>query len=271
VKKLITMVCMVLALNLAGCNLFQRSEAVRVQKQRDAANKYAAGNWMERRDAVREITAYRGKDKNDLIIGTLLMAAMDPYDAVRIEAVKGLARVKIDGSLPMIKTIAADDSEKNANVRWYAIRALRGFKDPSIGDIYIKGLASSDWLIREASARGIVLIDDAAVSSAMVPHILKAINDPSSSVSLTALRGVKTRDPRLYSAIVEKLNTCSEYDISRLQACMTALDGYRLDPKTKEKVINLLFHNDMTVRILALRTLKKDKVLKTIEAGKIKP
>jgi HEAT repeat protein len=271
VKKLIPIACIALALTLAGCSLFQRSEAARVQKQRDAANKFAGGNWMERRDAVREIITYLGKDKNDLIIGTLMAAAADSYDAVRIEGVKGLAKIKTEGACATLKKIAVDDSEKNSNVRWYAIRALRGFKDSSIGDIYVKGLSSDDWLIREASARGIVSIDDAALSAALVPHIVRAINDPNSSVSLAALRGVKVKDPRLYTAIVDRLNGCSEYDISRMEACLASLDGYRLDQKTKEKVINLLIHNDMTVRILALRVLKKDKVLTTIDAGKIKP
>jgi HEAT repeat protein len=249
----------ILTLYLAGCNLFQRSELIRVQKQRSAANKYVAGNWMERRDVVREIVKYFGQDKNDLIIGTLLVASKDPYSDVRIEAVKGLAIIKSEKALDVIKKIASDD--KDGNVRWYAIKELRSFKDPSIAEIYIKGLGSNDWLIREESIKGALTMDDAIIKVKMIPYIIKAINDTSSNVVYTALQKVKTKDARLYQAIANKFNSCSDYNYSLLEASLIALNGYRLDTKTREKVINLLVHDNTHIRLLALRVLKKDKIL----------
>jgi hypothetical protein len=247
------------AMLMAACSILQKPEIVRIQKQRSAANKYAAGNWMDRRDAVRDIIKYLGKDKNDLIVGTLVVASQDNSPAVRIEAVQGLARVKSEKTASVVKKLAAD--EKEHNVRWYALKALRFINDPSSWEIYVKGLVSEDWLIREESIRGILAINDAVVAEKMAPYIIRAINDPRTSVAITALQNLERKDSRLYPAIVKKFESCNEYSYSLLGASLTALDGYRLDPKTKEKVINLLVHDSADIRILALRVLKKDQVL----------
>jgi hypothetical protein len=260
-RKSMPILLFFLFLHLAGCNMFQRSELIRVQKQRSAANKYATGNWMDRRDAVKEIVTCLGHDKNDLVIGTLMVASRDPSPTVRIEAVKGLGILKTSAALEVLKKLASDDS--NGNVRWYALKELRTFKDPSLAEIYIKGLGSNDWLIREESVKGMLAMDDAIIKEKLIPYIIKAMHDTSSSVVYTTLHGVKIKDPRLYQAIVDKLNSCSPYHYSLLEASLIALEGYRLDPKTREKVINLLFHDSIHIRLLALRVLKKDKILST--------
>lgn len=260
-RKCMPFLLFFLFLHLAGCNMFQRSELIRVQKQRSAANKYATGNWMDRRDATKDIVTYLGHDKNDLIIGTLMVASRDPSPTVRIEAVKGLGILKTGPALEVLEKLASDDS--NGNVRWYAIKELRSFKDPSIAEIYIKGLGNDDWLIREESVKGMLSMDDAIIKEKLIPYIIKAINDPSSSVVYTTLHVVKIKDARLYHAIADKLNSCSLYNYSLLEASLIALEGYQLDPKTKEKVINLLFHDSIHIRLLALRILKKEKILMT--------
>lgn len=246
-----------LFLNLSGCSMFGKSELVRTQKQRSAANTYAGGGWMERRDAVREIVNYFGKDKNDLVIGTLLVAANDASPAVRIEAVEGLAKIRTKDAMDVVKKIAAD--ERQSNVRWYALRALGKAKDPSAAGLFIRGTRSGDWLIREESVRGMVALDDATIRAMCIPAIIKSMNDPSSSVALAALRGLTTKDPLLYRAIVERFNSCGPFDYSLLQATLTALEGYHLDAKTNEKVINLLVHHNTTIRLHALKVLKKQK------------
>lgn len=258
-KNRITSTLIIPALLLAGCSVFQKAEVVRIQKQRDMANKYASGNWMERRGAVREIVNYFGKEKNDLIIGTLLVAAQDPSSAVRIEAVTGLARIKSDQTIPIIKRMAT--IEKEGNVRWYALKALQTTGDPSRADIFMQGLESDDWLIREESVRGLTGMDEATIRARLIPSLVKAINDKSSSVAITALRTIAIKEERLYNAIAKRLVSCSPYDYSLLEASLTALNGYRLDPKTKEKVGNLLLHDNRTIRVLALRVLKKEKTI----------
>ena len=191
------------------------------------------------------------------------MAAQDPYTSIRIEALKGLARCKDKSTQAAIKKIAAD--EKSPDVRWYAVKALRVFKDPSDIDVFTKGLQSEDWLIREASIRGLLVLDDETIKKSLIPFIIQAINDPEASVALTALRRLKIKDGKLYRTIVDKFNSCNEYNYSLLMATLIALNGYKLDEKTKNKVINLLVHPNIKIRILALRVLKKDKMLTTLE------
>ncbi|MBN2159567.1 MAG: HEAT repeat domain-containing protein [Spirochaetes bacterium] len=258
-KERITYTLIITCLLLPGCGLFQKAEIVRIQKQREAANRYAGGNWMERRDAVRDIVNYFGKGKNDLVIGTLLVGAQDPHPSVRIEAVTGLARIKTEQTIPIIKHMASE--EKDGNVRWYALKALQSIDDPSRAEIFMKGLESDDWLIREESVRGITGMDELTIRARLIPSIVKAINDKSSSVALIALRTIKIKDDRLYSAITARLASCSPYDYSLLEASLIALRGYKLDPKIKEKVVNLLVHNNKTIRVLALRVLKKEKAI----------
>lgn len=262
----ITAHCLLLVLLTAGftgCAMFRKSDLVRIQKQRSAAKKYALGNWMDRRDAVREIVNYYGKEKNDLVIGTLMVASNDLSSAVRREAVEGLAKIGNKVAVNEIKKLASDEKEKN--VRWYALRALRTAKgtaeDPSAAGVYIRGTRSNDWLIREESVRGILAMDDAIIREKCIPTIIRLMKDPSSSVALTTFRELKTRDPLLYQAITGRFQACGEFDYSMLEATLTALDGYRLDQKTREKVIDLLVHHNTAIRLLALRVLKKDKTL----------
>ncbi len=255
----------VISAHLAGgCGLFQKSELVRTQKQRSAANKYAAGNWMERAEAVREIVRYIGPDKNDLIVGTLMVASGDPYQQVRMEAVKGLAIMKSQESLAMLRRIASEDPADN--VRWHALRELRGLGDAPAADIYIRALDSDDWLIREEAARGIISLDNTVIRERMIPHILRAMNDPDVNVVLAVLNNITFRDQRLYRAIADRIQ--GESDYSLLAAALKAANGYRLDEKTKEKVIDLLVHNNSRIRVLALRVLKSDRALVESEMKK---
>ncbi|HOT44583.1 MAG TPA: HEAT repeat domain-containing protein [Spirochaetota bacterium] len=263
VKNLALFLLFFFCIQPAGCGVFQKSDFVRVQKQREAALRYPGANWIERRDIVRAVVDYYGKDRNDLVIGILTYAAQDPQPAVRIEAVQSLAKIKSDRTLPLVKKTALED--RNDNVRWYAIRALRSFRDPSSADVFIRGLESRDWLIREESIKGICSLDDTTVRSRLIPFIIRALNDPSTSVMLTTLRWIRTRDDRLYAAISEKLRNATEYNYSLIQASLLALRGYQLDSKTKEKVIGLLLHNNPQIRVLALRVLKKDSALEKQE------
>jgi HEAT repeat protein len=245
------------ALSIAGCNIIQRAELIRRQNVRNAANKYATGDWIERGKAVREIIKYYGPEKNDLIVGTLLVAIQDPYPSVRIEALKGFYRFKLESSHDVIRKTISED--KSAEVRRYALRALRAFKDPVDVDIFIRGFHSEDWLIREESIKGLLVMNDETIKARLIPIIISAMNDPAISVSITTLRRLKTKDDKLYQAITEKFNSETEYNYSLLEATLIALKGYKLDEKTRARVINLLVHQNITIRLLALKVLKKEK------------
>jgi HEAT repeat protein len=252
-----------LALAAAGCSLMQKAEVIRKQNINNAARKYTAGAWPERVAAVQEIIKYYGQKKNSLIVSTLALASRDPHPAVRIEAAKAISRMPTDQATKMLRTIAADDG--NGNVRWAALRILRARNDPSNIDVFTKCFTSEDWLLREEAILGILALDDAVIKDRLVPLVIKALNDPSTSVSLSVLAHIRVKDDRIYRAITARFIAATEFQYSLLEASLLALDGYRLDPKTREKVINLLVHDNVRIRLLALRVLKKDKMMKEIE------
>jgi HEAT repeat protein len=259
VKRILLLLLLCLFTLSSGCGISRKSELTRMQKQKEAAARYDADNWMERRDIARDIIRYYGKDRNDLVIEVLTLASKDPHPAVRIEAVLSFAKIRSAQSVPLITRAALEDG--NDNVRWYALQSLRSLNDPSSADTYARCLGSSDWLIREEAIKGICALDDAVIGEKLIPSIIKAINDPNATVMLAALRGVKIKDERIYPVIAEKLRSATEYNYSQIEASLAALNGYRLDPKIKEKVIGLLVHNNQQIRILALRVLKKDRIL----------
>lgn len=258
-NKIILLLLLLVGFLSSTCGAFQKAERIRKQNVRNAAAHYAAGNWIERRDAVINMATYIGPEGNDLITMTLLMGVQDISTAVRIEALKGLMKLKSERTLGIIKIIALEDM--NENVRYQAIKTLHIFNDVSIAEVYIKGMDSDDWLIREGSITGILMMDYSTIKSKLIPSIIKAIKDPRSSITITTLRSIKVRDDALYQAIAEKFNACTDNNYSLLEASLLALDGYKLDPKTKQKAINLLTHDNTTMRVLALRVLKKDQIL----------
>jgi hypothetical protein len=258
-KTLLSLCALFLALTFAGCNMLQKAEIIRKQNVRNAANKYATGNWLERREAVNEIIKYYGPEKNELIIGTLLVALSDPHEAVRIAALTDLARFKLEATHAVIKKIAAE--EENTDTRWYALKALKIFRDPADIDAFIKGFQSDDWLIREESVKGFLVMDDESIRSRLMPQILSAINDSRESIAITTLRRLKTKDERLYKAIIDKFSKLTKFNYSLIEATLTALNGYRLDEKTRALTINLLVHPNIKIRLLALKVLKNEKIL----------
>ncbi len=250
---------LLLSMLLTDCNMLQRAEIIRRQNVRNAANKYAAGNWLERREAVNEIVKYYGPEKNELIIGTLHVALSDPHEAVRTAALEDLARLRIEAAHAAIKILA--DEEKNTDTRWYALRALRAFRDPADIDVFLKGFQSDDWLIREASIKGLLSMDDQSIKTRLVPQIISAINDPRESIAITTLRRLKTKDERLYKVITDKFSRLTNFNYSFLEATLMALNGYQLDEKTRTLTINLLVHQNLKIRLLALKVLKNEKLL----------
>ena len=87
------------------------------------------------------------------------------------------------------------------------------------------------------------------------------MNDPSIAVRIETLRHVRIRDAGLYREISALINN-QKTGISLLKAALTAVTGYRIDEKTKKRIIKLLTHENRNVRVLALRALKKDEELR---------
>ncbi len=226
------------------------------EKVKSLISLYASGNWEVRRKAVQRLSEYPSTKAEKAVIA----ACDDPHSLVRIDAVKGLARYSSYEAKNKIRTIADNDADNN--VRWSALTVLASYRDPSAAPVFVKGLSSGDWLIREESIRGLLMIDDFAVRYFSIPYVIQAFNDSSINVRMAAIKNIKIRDHRIYMELVRMLDDSMLRKNTLLKVVLGALDGYTLDVSTRKKIITLLTHSNVEVRLLALRVLKKDDKLK---------
>jgi HEAT repeat protein len=216
---------------------------------------YQSDNWETRRKAIAALAEL----DYSLVEDILIQAADDIHPLVRIEALKGLSRSAGSKVLGKIKIIAEYD--KNNNVRWYALKALTVYKDPAAASVFVKGFSSEDWLIREESIKGMLMIDDFAIKYVSVPFVIAALEDQNINVKLTALEYLNFKDERIYSVLVESIDRDITGENTILKALLRAIKGYKLDPATKKKIASLLTHPNLDIRLLAFRALKADAVL----------
>ena len=243
----------------ASCVILKNTDRYQAQRARTLAEKYSSAAWPERREIIREIVKYYKSSQAGLVTATLTRAAEDSHQAVRVEAVRAIDRVEEKWSHELLRKCALSDASDN--VRWYALKALKKRRDPADIEVFIRGMQSEDWLVREESVGGMLALDDATIRERLVPYIIRAINDPRTNVSLAALRKIRVKDDRLYAAITAKLYAASDFDYSLITSCLEALYGYRLDEKTRERIIQLLLHQNVRIRLLALHVLKRDAAL----------
>lgn len=151
--------------------------------------------------------------------------------------------------------------DREAVVRWAAFKALEVYASADDESAFITGSSEKDWLIRESAIRGLLKIEDDSVQARNINLIISAMNDPSIAVRIETLRHVRIRDAGLYREISALINN-QKTGISLLKAALTAVTGYRIDEKTKKRIIKLLTHENRNVRVLALRALKKDEELR---------
>lgn len=248
--------CTVLILILFSCS----KEMVIIGKDDELLDNYIAqyesDNWLKRRDAVREIAAFQSEKAVDL----LLKATEDIHHAVAIEALEHLFKKLPEKGQERVRYMA--EFEKNDNVRWYALKVLAQYRDPSSAPVFVVGLNSRDWLIREESIRGLLLIDDYVVKYISIPYIIEALNDRSLNVRIAALENLDIKDERLYRTIVGMLPD-SEWNTSLLEGILKALKGYRLDDKTRKYVIRLMTHQNTKIRLLAFRVLREESIIRS--------
>ena len=90
-----------------------------------------------------------------------------------------------------------------------------------------------------------------------------ANEDTNISVRIALLNNLKVKSLDIYVSIINKfeISSMKKINTSLLRATLKALKGYRLDLRTREKVIELLGHRDKNIRILALRVLKQEKLI----------
>ncbi len=212
-----------------------------------------SSDWEERVDAVNKISRFR----SERAYNSLLNATYDIHYAVVLESLKGLAVSLPRNALDRIKYLA--EFEDNDNVRWYALRVLAEYRDPKSAPVFVIGLNNRDWLIREASIRGLLMIDDYAIKYVSIPYIIEALNDKRINVKITTLEHLDLKDKRLYETIVGLLPANVNRNSTLLEAILKALRGYTLDNNTRSTIINLMTHQNKKIRLLAFRVLKDEK------------
>jgi HEAT repeat protein len=229
------------------------------QKIRETAARYENPNWQVRRGAVKELGSYPAREAEEVLVNAL----DDSHTLVRIEALEGLAKTDNRKARRRIRALA--EYERNNNVRWQAIRVLGTFRDARDAVVFAKGLSSEDWLIREESIKGLLAIDDFAIKYVSVPYVLQALEDPSLNVRVAAMENLSVRDERIYRALAAMLDDQVMTRHTLLKALLKALNGYRLDGLTLKRTTSLLVHQNVEIRVLALRLLKRDRELKKNE------
>jgi HEAT repeat protein len=218
--------------------------------------KYKSGNWEERIDAVHEISGYDTLPHSIRSLRLLIEATYDNHSAVRIEAINKLAGFPSLVSRNRLSELAL--GKNNSNEKWYALRALASYRDPLLAPIFINGLKSSDWLIRNISIKGILMFKKTFVEKSMIRYIILALRDPCSRVKLTTLNNLNIKNQVVYNEIKKIFETNSKRKVFTI-ASLKAMRGYRLDPETKNRVIRYLTDNNREIRILALRVLQEEE------------
>jgi HEAT repeat protein len=234
------------------------SDAEKIKSEITAAvHQYSSDNWEERERAVVRMHRYGDSAFAANVTLFFIKATEDRQPLVRIKAVQGLRIKKDPAALARLRVMARE--EPRSNVRWHTLLALGDYGLAENEPFFIEGFKSRDWIIREASVIGILSIIDMETQKRNIPLIKNAINDNILSVRLAALNHLKFKDELLYTEIAGIINN-RKSSRSLLKAALGAIKGYRLDLKTRERLISLLTHYDRDIRVSAFRVLREEPV-----------
>lgn len=218
--------------------------------------KYKSGNWKERIDAIDEISNYITFPNSIKTIKLLVEATYDNHSAVRIEAIKNIAGFPSTLSRNRLSELALE--ENNSNEKWCALCALASYRDSLLAPVFIEGLKSSDWLIRDVSITGILMLENTFIEKSMINYIIQALRDPSNSIKLTTLNKLKIKNRIIYNEITKILKENKNKKVLII-ASLKALRGYRLDQETRNRIISYLTNTNREIRILSLRVLQDEE------------
>jgi len=268
-----------LSVTLNSCDMrnLQKEQAELKILNQAVKKEYSQRHWDKRVQAVSRITSYlSGKNKKQILlvqsspeysqlVDQLISFSHDVHGAVRIETLKAFSLIRPEKAYPRISEMALNDA--SGNVQWYALKALALYQNENSAQVFTDKLKSEDWVLREASIIGILMLNIEYQKSNLLPVICNAIEDPNESVSGTALSLVTIREPEIYQSITRVFRKKENFSTKMLTALMRALNGFVLEADIKKRVISCLTHPDKNVRILALRVLKREKALKKLRAS----
>ncbi len=262
-KHLILLSIIFIPLLLSACskNIALKTSGSKITTQKAVAL-YQSDNWLIKKKAIHsiieELKTDDIRDIEDTAEKILLQASMDNHTAIQIEAAIGLGYLKSKTSLSMLLALAAPPSSDN--VRWYAIQSLKRRNSPRALRIYLMGIQSKDWIIREVSIIGLLALKGENPQKKNLDAILQCLNDSTIPVRVSTLKNLQIQDRRIYRVIIK--NLYRKKPIALLTASLEAIRGYMLDEKTKDIIIEMLSHPHARIRILALRALKEDRKIR---------
>ncbi len=234
-------------------------------KIQEAIEKYNSENWLTRKDALMTLQEELKKRNSPEIAMTIekvfLNASLDDHIAIRIKAAEGLSLLESSSSLAMLLNLASPRSP--VNVRWSAIKALASRNSPLATSVYVRGLSDNDWLIRKASVKGLLRLKDTELKNRYINLILKALKDPVINVRVCAMDNLSLQDRRIYRAITANIYQGKPGIL--LISSLKAIRGYQLDNTTREKLIDMLNHPRIKIRILALRALQESRRIRLLK------
>jgi len=244
-----------LILNCSGRNKFT---ADAIQKDITAAvSNYNSEDWEVRLNSVKSISKYSNTvyAKNSLLL--LLLAIDDSHSEVRIETIKILKTMKATAAEEKLAQISISD--ENSNVRFFSFSALEEYGNIKYERLFIKGLEDKDWLVQEAALKCLMKINDLGIQKKHLAIILNAMKNKNVSIKLTAILNISIEDPLIYNEFARIINN-KDSGLFILKAVLQKIKGYKLDIKTKKRIIELLTHRDKNVRLLSLQALKQDEL-----------
>jgi len=240
-------------------NMRQKTEEAAIQKSTDM---YHSSDWIVRLEGISALKkpphqkAWHPGNKKKIII-FLEGATEDIHTAVKIEAIKQLAAYIDDaGVIKYLEEISLND--ENNNVRWTALDVLLQSPSQETIKIFITNFANSDILIKEVSIKGILKLSDESSRQEILPYVLDALNDEAINVRIAALNNLSFKDEAIYQILAKNFQK-NRLSITMLNLSLKAINGYKLDEETQEKMFPLLTHADTDIRILALRALKNSQ------------
>lgn len=257
--KILLLIIMNVSLLISCSSTARFSEDVAIQNNiKTAVNNYNSDNWEIRFKSIRSVSKYSDSiyAKNSMLL--VIKALDDSHSTVRIEALKILRKIKAPAAEEKIRTIALTDM--NSNARYFAFSALGEYSNIKNETAFIRGLESRDWLVREAALTGLMRINDPEIQIKYIDIILNAMKDKNVSIKLACLSNLTIKDPLIYSELSKIVNN-KKSSLYLLKAALKQIKGYKIDDKTKTRVISLLTHRDKEIRILSLQALKLEEII----------
>jgi len=234
---------------------------------KEAERKIKSADWLERKKGIILASECLKTSASEQSLKLILSTTEDIHPRLRIEAIKALSNTYSQKIRNRIYSMSVQ--EKNNNVRWFALMALGRYRDAESADSFVAGLNSRDWLIREASIKGLFMIKDIPARRKHTRSIIKALKDRNQTVKISTLNNLNIKDKKIYFYLKKIIkNNKNTSNISLLKAALKAVNGYLMDKETRTTVIGFLYHSNSDIRVLALRALKKDQKIRNIQ---IKP